>query len=183
MEFYRTPKFENNHEYVDLGLSVKWAFVNVGAQSASDVGSYLAWCEKETKRCYSYSTAQELKAPLKDPVNLLWGGRWITPTKEQYEELLTLCNCQWAVCEGKNGMLVTRPEYDRNSFLFFPAGECAVDMKIYKDGLRGNYWTRSLIFDMPCFAHCMEFEEGGQRVAYNLRSHGFNVRPVFSDKN
>lgn len=35
----------NEHEYVDLGLSVKWATMNVGAESPEDYGDYFAWGE------------------------------------------------------------------------------------------------------------------------------------------
>ena len=31
------------HEYVDLGLSVKWATCNVGADKPEDFGDYYAW--------------------------------------------------------------------------------------------------------------------------------------------
>lgn len=41
---------ENGHEYVDLGLSVKWATCNVGADKPEDYGDYYAW--GETKTCY-----------------------------------------------------------------------------------------------------------------------------------
>ena len=34
-----------NTEYVDLGLSVKWAKCNVGAESETDAGLYFAWGE------------------------------------------------------------------------------------------------------------------------------------------
>lgn len=37
----------NDHEYVDLGLSVKWATMNVGAESPEDYGDYFAWGETE----------------------------------------------------------------------------------------------------------------------------------------
>lgn len=37
----------NGHDYVDLGLSVKWATCNVGASSPSDYGFYFAWGETE----------------------------------------------------------------------------------------------------------------------------------------
>ena len=33
----------NGHEYVDLGLSVKWATCNVGASSPAGYGDYFAW--------------------------------------------------------------------------------------------------------------------------------------------
>lgn len=35
------------HEYVDLGLSVKWATCNVGAEKPEDYGDYFAWGETE----------------------------------------------------------------------------------------------------------------------------------------
>ena len=39
----------NGHEWVDLGLSVKWATCNVGASSPSEYGNYYAWGETSTK--------------------------------------------------------------------------------------------------------------------------------------
>ena len=38
---------ELKYEYVDLGLSVKWATCNVGATSPTDYGDYFAWGETE----------------------------------------------------------------------------------------------------------------------------------------
>jgi hypothetical protein len=39
---------ENGHEWVDLGLSVKWATCNVGAVSPASYGNYYAWGETST---------------------------------------------------------------------------------------------------------------------------------------
>lgn len=47
---------ENGHEWVDLGLSVKWATCNVGASSPEDYGDYYAWGETSTKDDYSWET-------------------------------------------------------------------------------------------------------------------------------
>lgn len=44
---------ENGHEWVDLGLSVKWASCNVGAGSPEGYGDYNAWGETGTKSDYS----------------------------------------------------------------------------------------------------------------------------------
>ena len=44
----------NGHEWVDLGLSVKWATCNVGASSPSDWGCRFAWGETEPKSEYSW---------------------------------------------------------------------------------------------------------------------------------
>ena len=40
--------FHNGYEYVDLGLSVKWATMNVGATTPERYGSYYAWGETTT---------------------------------------------------------------------------------------------------------------------------------------
>jgi len=42
----------NSYEYVDLGLSVKWAKCNVGAKSEYDTGGYYCWGETSTKSSY-----------------------------------------------------------------------------------------------------------------------------------
>ena len=41
------------HDYVDLGLSVKWATCNVGAEKPSDCGDYFAWGEISPKSEYT----------------------------------------------------------------------------------------------------------------------------------
>ena len=41
-------------EAVDLGLSVKWANMNVGATKDSGFGSYFAWGETKPKNYYSW---------------------------------------------------------------------------------------------------------------------------------
>lgn len=44
----------NGHDYIDLGLSVKWATVNIGAEKPEDYGSYIAWGETTTITKESY---------------------------------------------------------------------------------------------------------------------------------
>ncbi|MGM9816741.1 MAG: hypothetical protein ACI304_06750, partial [Lepagella sp.] len=48
-----TTGSHNGYEWVDLGLSVKWATKNVGATSPSDYGDYYAWGETSTKSSYT----------------------------------------------------------------------------------------------------------------------------------
>lgn len=47
----------NAHEYVDLGLSVKWATCNVGATTPEDYGDYFAW--GDTEPYYSEGHSQD----------------------------------------------------------------------------------------------------------------------------
>lgn len=41
------------HEYVDLGLSVLWATCNIGAATPEEYGNYFAWGETATKDSYT----------------------------------------------------------------------------------------------------------------------------------
>ena len=52
------PGDSNSHEYVDLGLSVKWATCNVGATTPEEYGDYFAWGETTTKETYDSKIAQ-----------------------------------------------------------------------------------------------------------------------------
>ena len=51
----------NGHEYVDLGLSVKWATCNVGANTPEEFGDYFAWGETQPKEVYNESTYKYYK--------------------------------------------------------------------------------------------------------------------------
>lgn len=46
----------DNYDYVDLGLSVKWATYNVGATKPEETGNYFSWGETKPKKDYSEST-------------------------------------------------------------------------------------------------------------------------------
>uniref|UniRef100_UPI0025B2398C PEGA domain-containing protein n=2 Tax=uncultured Muribaculum sp. TaxID=1918613 RepID=UPI0025B2398C len=82
----------NGHEYVDLGLSVKWAACNVGASSPEDYGNYYAWGETATKAEYTESNSKTYGKtmgdisgnPQYDAARANWGGTWRLPTKAEF---------------------------------------------------------------------------------------------------
>lgn len=45
-----------NGDFVDMGLSVKWATTNVGAAKPEEYGHYVSWAETETKQSYTWKT-------------------------------------------------------------------------------------------------------------------------------
>ena len=47
---------ESGYEYIDLGLSVKWATCNVGAETPEDYGDYFAWAETQSKSKYNWDS-------------------------------------------------------------------------------------------------------------------------------
>ena len=99
-------------EYVDLGLSVKWATMNVGADIINDHGDYFAWGETGTKDDYTWDAYQhgisadslikynyeDNKLALEmidDAAAANWGREWRIPTGAEWEELCNRCNCTW----------------------------------------------------------------------------------------
>ena len=79
----------NGYKYVDLGLSVKWATVNIGATLPADYGNYYAWGETETKDEYTsdYSVTYGDSSiddfagnATYDAATANWGSSWRMPT-------------------------------------------------------------------------------------------------------
>lgn len=59
---WATQGSDEQKEYVDLGLSVKWATTNVGATSETDGGTHFSWGDQVsiTNRPYCYCYNSEL---------------------------------------------------------------------------------------------------------------------------
>lgn len=57
----------NGVEYVDLGLSVKWASCNVGAKSPEDPGFLFAWGEVEPKELFGWDVDYRYSEKNRDP--------------------------------------------------------------------------------------------------------------------
>ena len=131
---------KNGHEWVDLGLSVKWATCNVGASSPGDFGSFFSWGETCEKSDYS-NTTYHLNA-FSDVAKERWGGNWRMPTDAECEELMQRCRWKWMRMDGKEGFKVTG--LNGNS-IFLPAAGERSSTRTDPDlaGSSGNYWSSS----------------------------------------
>ena len=183
----------NGHEWVDLGLSVKWATCNVGASSPCDYGSSLAWGETRPKRKYEWTTYNwcnrssskltkyntdssvgtvDNKAKLElsdDAAHSNWGGNWRMPTDAEWTELLANCAWTWTTQNGTYGCIMTS-KINGNS-IFLPA---VVD----RFGSRGYYWSSTLYTDLPRSAYSMYFSSDGVARTTRFRQNGQSIRPV-----
>ena len=194
---------ENGHEYVDLGLSVKWATMNVGASKPEDYGDYFAWGETTTKDTYSWSTYKycngdydfltkycnkssygnngftDNKTQLElsdDAARANWGGSWRMPTDDELTELWGQCTWTWTTQNGVNGYKVTS-KINGNS-IFLPAAGYRGGASLYSAGSFGDYWSSSLNADSPDDAWIMGFYSGGVYRIGSDRCLGQSVRPV-----
>ena len=179
------------HGYVDLGLSVKWATCNVGANAPEEYGDYFAWGETSTKEIYDvdncptyglsisqlqsqgYIDSEGNLTSQYDAATANWGGTWRMPTKAEQEELLNNCTWTWTTQNGVNGYNVVGP--NGNSIFLHAAGYRYVSSLDYA-GSAGSYWS-STPYDY--YAYSLDFNSGGQDMYDgDSRLIGRSVRPV-----
>lgn len=191
------------HEWVDLGLSVKWATCNVGASSPEDYGSYFAWGETSPKNVYTWENLkyrtegdsyQKVKFSkyvassgngLVDNKNRLdmnddtaqanWGGSWRMPTRAEQDELMEKCTWTWNTQGGHDGYRVTSKSNGNSVFL--PAAGYRYEANLYRAGSNGYYWSSSLSTSINYHAYNLFFGLGNPNW-YVSRCRGQSVRPV-----
>ncbi len=135
----------NGYEYVDLGLSVKWAKCNVGASSPTSYGSYYAWGETTIKSQYtekncitSGKSISDISGNSKyDTARANWGGTWRLPTAKEFDELKSKCKREWTTVEGVKGYKVTGPN---GNSIFLPAAGWRDGTSLNSGGC-GFYWS------------------------------------------
>ena len=120
-------------QLVDLGLSVKWANMNLGASSPNEVGNYYAWGEVTTKNIFTYDSYvfengaynlitkycpsskpeywdgvgspddKNVLEPIDDAAHVWIGGSWRMPTQEEIKELQDNCTFVWTTNYEETG--------------------------------------------------------------------------------
>jgi hypothetical protein len=195
-----TRLFENGYEYVDLGLSVKWATMNVGATSPEGYGDYFAWGETEPKEIYEWSTYKwcegtynsqikynnhssygrvDNKTTLElsdDVAHANWGGSWRMPTDAEMTELRNNCTWTWFIQNGVNGYKVTSK--NNGNSIFLPAAGYRNDNSVYSVGSHGYYLSSSLNTDSPDRARLLLINPSGVYRDYGYRRCGMSIRPI-----
>ena len=191
--------YENGYQYIELGLSVKWATFNVGATKPEEYGGYYAWGETVTKSNYSMSNYKWFDHgltkycndrsygkdgftdnkttldPEDDVAHVKWGGSWRIPTKEEWEELQNKCTWSWTKINHVEGYLVTSKKYgytDRSIFLPY-AGYQRSEAGLSSVGDDGLYWSSSLNTFDPYDAWYPV-----NNISGIGRDDGLSVRPV-----
>lgn len=187
------------HEYVDLGLSVKWATCNVGASSPEEYGDYYAWGETKTKDVYDWNTYKwcqgsentltkyctdnwdgmvDNKTILEssdDVAHVKWGGSWRMPTDEEMIELRENCTWTWITQNGKNGRKVTGPN---GHSIFLPAAGFRYNSSLNSAGSYGYCWSSSLNTSYSYGAYFLGFDSDNVNRGNLNRYYGLSVRPV-----
>lgn len=174
----------NEHGYVDLGLSVKWATCNVGAVSPEEYGDYFAWGEVVTKRKYADETSLSYRADwadvtadrMYDAAMYNWSKPWRLPTREEFQELIANTTPSWATFNGVKGCLFTSKINGKS--IFIPASGSKYDVADFYLGEYGNVWSGSASVDDLKRACSFYFDGKTLDPGWYRRYLGLPVRPV-----
>ena len=165
-----------SYDYVDLGLSVKWATHNIGAKKMTDVGEYYAWgettpyVEKLTYKNYGWGfppcSDDAILASIYDTATELWGRSWRMPTGKELKELIDRCTWTWVDNMNNTSMsgYVATSKINGKS-IFLPASKFISGTSSYtpKDN-DAIYWSSygytvagNLNFGAGTTAECLKF--------------------------
>lgn len=181
----KIKKFGMNRELINLGTSVRWSSINLGATTKEDKGNLYAWGELNAKDDDSQSNYEYYKDgkyvniganiagdPRYDAVTKLWRGCWRMPTQAEMVEL-SMLNKEWTTVEGQQGWLFKNKNGNADSTMFLPA---------YK-GTEGVYWTGNLntyysgTYAYDAYIYTNNYSAGSGN--YNRREYARAIRPVF----
>lgn len=191
--------YENGHEFVDLGLSVKWATCNIGAEKPEECGDFFAWGETKPKSYYDWSnlkycndatnlhfskykcngrkrdnrTTLELED---DAAHANWGGGWRMPTSKEFEELKYKCTWKWITMNGEEGYKVTSKK--NGNSIFLPAANYYRYTFFRSSSHYGDYWSSSLDDRYSYYARALRLDSDDYSVKNRHRADGMSVRPV-----
>ncbi len=192
-EDLRISGTEQGYDWVNLGLSVKWATCNLGATVPEEYGNYYAWGETITKpryyednyfdtndngfsyKKYRHWGAKSIIEPSDDAATQNWGESWRLPTKAEWNELMTMCNWTWSTQNGINGYLVTAPN---GNSIFLPAAGYWRGSWMMTVGTEGFYWSSVIDENFSHDAYDLHFTSSDLYLLTNYRYYGRSVRPV-----
>lgn len=140
-------------EFVDLGLSVRWANKNIGAHKPNDIGVFMDKSQDdEIREVFEYN----------------FKGAKI-PTIAQWEELRNQCSWEWTELQGAGGYLI-KGKNGNSIFLPFNGNE-DIPFRTF-----GRLFTRETFYKTnPCDSdnYYFYFAHGG---TYKLTKYSFNYR-------
>lgn len=197
---------QSKPQMVDLGLSVKWASFNLGADNPEDVGYYIAWGETESKTIYDNYTYKfitgtnfnlvykycdnsawgipDYKMILEtedDAATAIWGSGWRIPSRAEMDELIKKCTWTWTEINGMSGYIVaSKVEGYNGNYIFLPAAGCCYEENQSGVKMFGHYWTSSISEASYTAAWELYFNHNKPEYLSGSRYNGYSIRPVYS---
>ncbi len=162
IEVFSSEFLGENEAFVDLGLSVKWASRNMGADKVTDLGNYYEGVERNSLKNWN-TVPEDFGGSNYDPVTNCLGVNYRMPTRSEWKELINKCKWNWGEIDGVEGYFITA---SNGNSIFLPY-------------VRG-YWscTKGESQDFQC-VYYLFFNSYDIDLVYNLYTISRCIRPVF----
>lgn len=168
----------NGFEYVDLGLSVYWATMNIGANDIYDGGLFFPFGgvtgytkNDATNGIWRFN---KIVDQFNDPTSLYMGKGWRMPTRDEMRELIN--NVEVTL---NNGCAVLKSIVN-DAELFVPLSGSIHDNKYSENKKRGFMWTS--ISGNSIFATAMSCSIKGADMGGYYKERGLPIRAVLPKK-
>jgi len=147
---FTTPagrEFDVDNDLVDLGLSVKWAKFNIGAQKETDLGGLFGFGDNVGYNTSidptEYASANVYKTTT-DLAFLAYDGKAMLPSADEYEELFRCCTTEWVSDYEGSGVAGYKFTGPNGNSIFMPAAGSRTQAATSGVGTQGNYMTGSI---------------------------------------
>ncbi len=170
---------------IDLGLSVKWGDVNLGASRAYQAGNYYYYgvTSRNADESSSSSVAKvDISATDKDPVFAELGEGWASPTYDQLYELASKGSWVASNLNGYAGYRVYGIGEHSGNYIFIPcAGYYNTNGSLVANTTGVRLWSGE-IYSTSSTAWCaMVNADGSPNVTKTDVLQRLPIRPVFTN--
>lgn len=175
----------DGYEYVDLGLSVKWARYNMGANIPEGKGTL----QKSLKIPDNILTKEGRKGNIGgtsyDFATSRWGKHWQLPSIAEFEELKNNCKCEYITYKGCLGTKFTSRK--NGNIIFLPAAGWYSDGKKYDED-ECIYWTSDIFKfylsgEIGIDGYCFNEKKAGYECGTFEYGDKLSARPVTGSNN
>ena len=173
----------------------KWAYNNVGAESATGYGYYFAWGYAEghvrnsaddgwvkasdsssSITFYSEGFPDFESHTYSDMARAGWGPGWKVPEKTDFDNLLSECVVEQVGTGVIGYKFIGKGDYKTDS-IFLPAAGYGYGSNIYSDGEDCYYWSSTQLDNDE--AYNIECCKTTYSMSYTYKYYGYSVRPVW----
>ncbi len=153
----------SDDDYVDLGLSVKWASKNVGANNILELGDRYSAIPVDANIKWN-TIPDSIAGSELDIANILSNGNCMLPIRKQWKELIDKCEWHWVEI---NDIVGYRVIGSNGNSIFLPSTK-------YKNAC---YWSASKASKYKSFYY-IYFNSNNYDIMYNLITGQNFIRPV-----
>ena len=156
--------------------SYKWNYSTDSFPRFSRYNSISSWGVVDNKTVFQDYDYED------DAAREALGGKWRTPTKSEWSELLFNCTWLWTSNysgTGVRGMIVTSNiDGYKDKSIFLPAAGGRAGKTTQSRSVKGQYWSSAINASYPDDGMFYYFSSSGTGSTSIDRYNGFSIRPV-----